>query len=259
MKRLYLFLLCLSLFLATGCRECDLTFHIRFNAISGLTKEAPVLFDGNRIGKVTGLRYTEKGNYIVDVSIEPNFRQAATTNSSYFIAPQQGTKLQAVHIVQQQPGGTPVKVDATVEGTEPVGFLNGLLQELTDKTGAYQQQFEHSIEELQHSLESTANGLNRALTENLDEISRQLRRYSDEISKIPSQQEIDRLKESFNQLAEELQHAQSDIRRHITEDILPQLQRELNELRKRLKSRGDTKGLEEIEQLQKQLNAIQYA
>ncbi len=53
-----------------GCFATTHNFKVRFNDIQGLRKNDKVFFDETAIGKVTGIEYTDSGNYLVSVAIE---------------------------------------------------------------------------------------------------------------------------------------------------------------------------------------------
>lgn len=69
-----------------GCGNQGLDLTVRFQRIEGLKTEAPVIFDQDSIGTVTRVTYQDRGDFLVDLVIEPSYSDIATEHSRFFIS-----------------------------------------------------------------------------------------------------------------------------------------------------------------------------
>ena len=91
---------------AFGCQKSGLDFKIRFDEIQGLKAGVGIIFEASRVGSVQKVVYTSDGDYLVEAAVEPNFSNAATRDSQFYIVedPQTAGK-KAIQIVQTKSGG----------------------------------------------------------------------------------------------------------------------------------------------------------
>ena len=68
-----------------GCEAENLNLFIRFDHIDGLKSKDSVIFETNRIGKVGGVTYTKKGDYLVELMIHKAYTNAVTEHARFFV------------------------------------------------------------------------------------------------------------------------------------------------------------------------------
>ncbi len=98
-----------------GCIGTTHIFKIRFNDIQGMRENDQVFFDKTAIGKVTGIEYTDTGNYLVSVAVEDQFLSLPKDSSTFYIdsnPESEGRK--AIWIIQIKDGGNIIKKNAIV-------------------------------------------------------------------------------------------------------------------------------------------------
>jgi hypothetical protein len=224
LRKLLLFIIAGVVFIA-GCYEKESTFKIRFQEINGLKAEDPVIFEQNQVGKVIGITYTKEGVYLVDVVIAQEFTQAATDKSRFFIAtdPQDATG-KVVEVVNLSKGGEPLEKGVTVEGSS--------------RATALLDQFLGGVKDTFNDLEGT-----------LEEMTEPLR-------KIPDSAEVRRLRKELRDLMESLKQEGALTRKKFEEEILPELQKKMEQLRERLKKFGREKEMDPLEEEMKNLKKI---
>ena len=238
----------IPLLLLWGCGNDSLEFKIRFDQIAGLKQNDPVYFENNTIGQVNGITYTAQGDYLVDVTIAPQFRNAATADSNFFIGfnpDEQGSK--AVIVVLEVSGGKVLEEDSVVRGFTPPGYLEQLLNELQKTVGAAESELRLALAQLQKSMEQASQQLNFGLERALGDISTKFQSFKEELKEVPDSREVQQLEESIKQFVEEFNRAQEDVRNHLREEEIPQLRRELEQLRELLERESREDEIEEIE------------
>lgn len=257
MKRNHLFqtIIFTVLLLTWGCMDTSITFQVRFSEVSGLKQEAPVYFEKNEVGKVEKITYTQQGDYLVEISIAPGFKNAATEDSKFFIdtdpEKQQG---KAVTIIQERPGGKILKQKTIVEGSIKPGFLDEMLNGFKQSATAARFGIQDAILQVEESLRISSQKLDNEMEGALAELSRQLQTFSLEVKKAPDRQEVQQFKEAIQQFAHEFGRAQNDVRDHIRKEVIPQLQKDLGRLRELLHSEGRDAEIDEIDQQVKKMS-----
>lgn len=216
-------LVCIFLLVAiSGCWGNEIGLNVTFDRISGLAKQDPVIFDGNRIGSVQAVQYNQDGSYTVQVSIEKGFSNAATQYSHFKIVqdPWQAEH-KAVSIYLSKPGGTLLEDGATVAGDPGEGdFFGQLHKDLEDGFTYFREQLE---------------------------------KFGRDVQQYPESEEYKNLKKSLEDLAAEIQRKEKQTRERIKREWLPKIQRELDELREKLKQSGRE---QEIEPLEREVERI---
>ncbi|WP_153305837.1 MlaD family protein [Desulfogranum mediterraneum] len=250
-------LLFLSSLFFWGCSGNSLTFLVRFPEVSGLKQDDHVYFGKNEIGQVEKVTYTTQGDYLVAVKIVPEFKNAATEDSLFYIghAPANESAM-AVIVEQERPGGVTLKNGITVQGSARSGYLDDILNELKEKAEKAEKDLNEALGELKKSLDATSEKLDRNLETTIENLSRQLNSFTDELGKLPDSQEVDRMEESFRQFRDEFQKAQKDVQDHIRNEILPRFRAELEQLRKQFKKEGREQELEKIDKQVKDLEMV---
>ena len=243
------------LLLLWGCQESSFDFQVRYADILGLKRDDPVYFEQNKIGKVTKVFYTKQGNYLADISITPDFLNAVTVDSKFFIdndpRDEQG---KAVVIVQEKPGGKALDRNTIVQGSIRSGFLNDIINDFIHNATGAEYDLKEAMKLLEESLNATSHKMGREMTDTLDDISRQLHTFSEEIRKVPDSKEVKQLQESIKKFTDEFNKAQKNVRSHIRDEIIPQLRKELDHLREQLHQEGRDEELEKIDRHVKEMS-----
>lgn len=228
-------------------------FQVRFPEVSGLKQEAPVYFGRSEVGKVEKVIYTKQGDYLVEISIAPDFKNAATEDSKFFIDDDprnQGAK--SVTIIQERPGGKILEKDTIVQGSVKQGFFNEILSGFKKSATAARFGIQDAVQQVEESLKTSSQQLDKEMVGALDDLSQQLQTFGSEVKKVPNRQEVQKFRETIQQFANEFGRAQKDVRDHIRDELIPQLQKDLDQLRELLHSEGRDKEIEDIDkQIQK--------
>jgi len=242
--------------LCGGCLDNSLTLRVRFQDVSGLKQNDQVYFGKNNIGQVEKVTYTAQGDYLVEVKIAPEFKNAATVDSKFYIEPFSDQSTMAVIVEQQQPGGTVLEDGLTIEGSKRAGYLDAIFDTIRQKADAAGIELNRSLEELQKSLDATSTKLDNSLGTAINDLAQHFNSLQYDLEKLPDSKEVQQLEDSINQFTEEFKKAQKDVQDHIREEILPQLRQELEYLREQLNKAGRKDELQEIDNQVKQLEMV---
>ncbi|MBU1568672.1 MAG: DUF3450 domain-containing protein [Proteobacteria bacterium] len=243
--RMFIFPLLLLLW---GCSESTLTFQVRYAEILGLKQDDPIYFQQNVIGKAQKISYTQQGDYLVVMSISPEFKNAATQDSKFFIDDDpRNQQSKAVIILQERPGGKVIEQGSIVQGAVKTGFLNDLVSGFKRSANVAENEMRQAVQQLEKSLITTSEKLDKEMAGMLDDLSLQFQMLNKEVRRVPDRQEVQQLVKSLRQFVEELNKAQNDVRDHILDEVMPQLRKELDRLRELLHQEGRDKEIEEID------------
>lgn len=194
-------LVLVSAFIFAGCTQMELS--IRFNALDGLGKGDPVLFQGNRAGTVTDLKYTDKGDYLVTVQVEKGFEAAFTEDTVCHIAPLPGKDRKvAVVVVQDKTGGRQLQSGDTLAGSDPPPAFP-------------------------------------EVTAFLDTVRGRFDEFVDTLKQVPESEQYKAFEKELDELATTMKNSTQDARKEIVESIIPKIREELDRLREKLKSGAD--------------------
>lgn len=207
-----------------ACQPEGLLLKVQFDRIDGLKKGAPLSFQGNIAGRVEDLVYTKQGHYLVDVSVDPTFTNACTSNTRFRIAPQEGGGgAMAVIMAAGQPGGTPLTAGSVVQG--------------------------------QSMAPSIALGITAELFKGLEQIGEQIEAFTREFQNFEQSPAYKRLKEELGSLSESVVDVGRSAREKIETEVLPRIEAEIRSLRERLEKMGKEADLapleEELERIKK--------
>lgn len=186
------------LFLLAAC-DRGVQFKIRFADAAGLAVGAPLLLDGQTVGRVRGVENVADGSQLVEVEIRREFLSAATVDTRFYLAENRedaGSKY--IELVQSQPGGQAIKQGQVVQGSSPdvPSLFADMFREFSDRLGDFRKQME---------------GLRR------------------ELENLPDSPQGRKLQEEWKRLLEEIPKAGDAMKK----DLLPKLQEELDKLRQR--------------------------
>jgi hypothetical protein len=208
MRRI-IFLLALTV-LNLSLLACDpqgLRLQLAFDRIDGLKKGAPLFFEGNNVGQVDEVVYTKEGDYLVTVTVDKAFANACTTHTRFRIAPQEaGSPAMMVVLIQGRPGGDPLTADSKIQG-EPMA-------------------------------PSVALGITAELFKGLEKLGEQIEAFTRDFQNFEESPAYQRLKEELGSLSESMVDAGRSAREKIEKEVLPRIEAEIRDLRKRLESLG---------------------
>lgn len=244
-------------FLLWSCLNNSQDIQVRYAEVSGLQHSNPVYFDQNKIGRVEKITYTKQGDYLVQITINPEFKNAATVDSEFYIDddPMDHNR-KAVIVVQKKPGGAVLDDGAIVEGSVKSGFFSEMMKELKNETGINEDKMRQAMKDLKQSLKETSSKLDTELENTLDDLSQKLQEYKKEVKKIPDSEEMQQLQNSVKQFAKEFNKAKKDVREHLRNEVLPQLQWELDQLREKLKKEGREQELDKMDKQIKEMDMV---
>lgn len=196
----------LLLLMLSGCGQ-DLHFKINYDKIDGLSEGAPVILDDQTIGKVTAVEITKNGRHLVEVAIPRESAGAATSEASFILAedpddPQQ----KRIEVQLAGPGGKPIAEGAEVQGSypSPTGGIFPFGELLREIGGA------------------------------LGQLRGQVERFRQEFQKLPDSPEAKQLQEEWRKLTDEIAKTQNEAGYAMKKDILPKLEKEMEDLHKRM-------------------------
>ncbi len=222
----YLWVLFVCLMLPLGaCRSSSIEINVRYDRISGLTADNRVMFEGSDAGAVESIQYTREGAYVVQLSVDKGFANALTEHARFFIIEdpnRAGDK--AVEIRHLHSGGRLLTSGASVSGAYDIDDLS---------------------RQLQKDIESGVRFFKQALED-----------FGRDINEFAESEEYRNLKRSLEGLAEELAHKGKAARETVKRQWLPRIQRELEELRKRLKQLGRENEMAPLEEQVERLRQI---
>lgn len=240
-----------------GCSENPLVLQVRYAEVLGLTQNDPVYFEQNKIGKVQKVTYTQQGDYLIEISITPDFKNTATVDSKFFIGNDPVTQQnKAVIIMQEKPGGKILDEGSVVLGSVQTGLLEEMMSSFKRNATIAENEMRKAVQQLEQSLKGSSQKLDEDMSALLEDLSRQFRTFNEEIKKVPDSQEVKQLEESIRLFAEEFNKAQANVREHIREEVIPQLRMELDRLREQLQQEGREKETETIDNKIDEMSAI---
>ena len=255
LKMFVLPLLFITLLLC-GCSDNSLTVLLRFQNVYGLKQNDQVYFGKNDIGLVQKVTYTPQGDYLVEVKISPEFVNAATVDSKFYIEPFSDQSAMAVIVEQEKPGGTILNNGMTIEGSKRRGYFDTIFETFRQKADTAEIEMNKSLEELQKSLDAASTKLDSSLGAAINDLALQFNAFRDDIEQLPDSKEVQQMEKSIRQFTDEFQQAQKDVQDHIRDELLPQLHQELEHLREQLEKAGRKDELKEIDSEVKKLEMV---
>jgi paraquat-inducible protein B len=222
----------LVLFAAEGCLQSDLHLQIRFNQNPGLKADDPVIFQGNQAGVVKKVTYTEQGDYLMDILVGSDYKKAATTDSNFIISkdPKQTDKFNLV-IEQVKPGGKVLEDNTVVRGVDQRSFMDRFIGDLNDD-------LKETITKLKKEYEKKSVHIESGIENSIDNLAARLEQYKQKIRRVPERKEVKDLEKSLKRLYDEMLTAQKSIRTKIQTEIIPKVEKEIADLKKKLTPSG---------------------
>lgn len=200
-----------------GCIQTTHNFKVRFNDVQGLRKNDQVYFEKTAIGKVTGIEYTDSGSYLVSVAVEDQFSSLPKDTSTFYIDSNPDTESEkAVRIIQINDGGNKIEKKAIVDGQSKYAAIYG---QITNK-------FRKNIYVMESEINEVFKGF-QSLSE------------SEQIKQIERQ--LDKILAELDNLSVEMRH-------EFKTEILPGINEQIEELRRRLEEIGKEEKLKYVDQ-----------
>jgi len=195
--------LALSLF-CYGCADGALHLKMELEKTYGLSAGDPVVFENNTVGAVASVESRDPNGFVANLEIAKQKRELATTDARFRIADRLSVaQRKQVEIIHAGAAGTPLEDGATVQGTVASAPLFPFRE------------------------------LFGGMTEGLRTLREQTERFRRELENVPDSDEARQLREEWHGLLEEIQKAQSEAEESLREEILPKLEEEMENLRKR--------------------------
>lgn len=215
---------CMAL-LSGACRSTNIEINVLYDRIAGLVVDDRVMFDGRGAGVVESIEYARDGTYAVQLSVDKGFSSALTEHAQFFIVddPERaGGK--AVEIRLLRSGGRLLSSGASVQGAYSAFDVSRKLQKDIESGVLY---FKGALEKFGRDIQTFAES----------------KEYHD-------------LKRSLEGLAEEMARKEKAARETVKRQWLPKIQRELDDLRKRLKQLGRENEMAPLEEQVERLRRI---
>jgi len=221
MKKIYLLLISVIL-LFFACEEKGLHVKVRFDQTAGLQADNRVIFESNRIGRVSRVFYSQEAIYEVDLQIKADFANAVTENARFYIIDDPlASEKKAIEMIQIRKGGSPLADGTIVDGsTRSLAVYQKMLENFDKQAGKLAGQFQQFLED---------------------------------VGKLPESEAVQQLHKDLADIAREMEKAGKATRDKIQNEIVPMLKQELEQLKKRLEKYGREK---EVEPLQEQLEKL---
>ena len=195
--------LALSLF-GYGCADGALHLKMQLEKTYGLTAGDPVVFENDTVGAVASVESRDPNGFIANLEIAKEKREFATTDARFRIADRLSiAQRKQVEIIHAGAAGAPLEDGATVQGTLASAPLFPF------------------------------NELFGGMAEGLRNLREQTERFRREFENVPDSDEARQLREEWRRLVEEIQKAQSEAKESLRQEILPKLEEELENLRKK--------------------------
>lgn len=224
-----IFILVVGLLASSGCQENPLRLNLRFDDVEGLVRGDRVVSGMEQMGRVENIKYTDRGDFLVEIVILEKFRNSMTTESKFYLIddPERDGKM-AIGVELGRGGGELLEDGAVVEGVSRAEVVAGRVWK----------DLEGTIKEFEKGFRSLAESLAR------------------DLKGIPESDEYKRLKRKMDRLAEEMQKAGKEAKEKLQKEIIPRIEQELEKLKRWLENRGRQEEIKPLETQLKQLKEI---
>jgi len=240
-----------------GCQQGPFKVSVRYDTLGKLKPRAPVYFENTPIGHVAKVVSTDKGEYLVELAIDPVHKDAMTTNAKFFIEEDPlDAEREAVLVRQEPPGGTALKEGSVVQGEKRQDFFNRLMKDLRSRSEEASRQLQQSMQELKDSLSQNSQHLNEAMQQSLDEMERSFQEFGRSLKSPVSEQDLKKLEAAVDAFIEQFKSLSADVQTRMREEVLPKLRSNLEALRRRLQEQGRKDDADKIDRQLDQLLTI---
>ena len=225
MRNVRIFLVLALVIILSACGKNNLIFQVEFDAVDGL-KDGDLLVHGeNVIGNVEDVQYSDKGNFLVDVNLQKQFRPLATHSALFYISDSHDSESKVLELVKSSSEDNLfILEDQIIKGSTKA---SGMTQKL-------QNQFEDALQLLSNSLESSWVDWKE---QTLD-------------------QQIAHLEEELDRILVELEGFTTSARKEFEENVIPQINKQINALKEELEKLGKESELDDIEKKLDDINEL---
>jgi hypothetical protein len=208
-----------------ACRSDSLRINVNFVHVSGIENGDRIVFDGNTAGHVLAVNFNQDGSYTVQLEIEKGFVNAATEYSRFSVIddPQQPGR-KCIHMELSQQGGALLADGSALTGEPPKKDLGTVLQQ--------------------------------ELEAGIGFLKKQINQFGKDVQAIPESQEYKDLRKSLESLAAEIEQKEKQAREKVKKEWLPRIQRELDDLRERLRQLGREEAMEPLDREMERIRNI---
>lgn len=221
MRKLFLFI-AISLTLLTGCNK-DLGFIIEYDDADGLKKGDAIVHGDNIVGEIEDIQYTDSGKIQVEVSIKEAYRSLAQHSSLFYVGDIESTADKVIEVVTgSSDKAAPIEDGQVIKGADKMG---GIAQKFSNQFGQAVQKFSKSM---QSSWQEWKN-------ETLDE-------------------QIDYLDAELDKIIVKAKDLNERTRKYLKEEIMPEINRKMEDLRKQLEQQDRE---EELDGIETKLNKVE--
>jgi ABC-type transporter Mla subunit MlaD len=211
------FLSSITALVLIGCIGTTHKFKVRFNDIQGLRINDQVYFDKTAIGKVTDIEYTDTGSYLVSVAVEDQFSSLPKDTSTFYIDSNPNSESEeAVRIIKIKDGGNKIEEKAIVEGQSKYAAIYGQI--------AYK--FSKNINVVESELNEVFKGF-QGLSES---------------------EQIKQIERQLDKILAEIDHLSVEMRHMLKTEIMPNINEQIEKLRRRLAENGKEEKLKYVDQ-----------
>jgi len=190
-----------------GCRGDELNLKMQIEDSGGLQPGDAVAVGDRTAGTVTAVEAAGQGGYLAQLAIAPELAAEVNRGARFVVDEDPGRPgRQRVEILPAKAGGAPLADGDTVRGEMKQAPLFPLEEML------------------------------RGFAEGLGILRDQVERFESDIRRAPESEEMQKLRDEWVRLLDEMQRAQAATEESIARDLLPRLQRELRELEDKLRA-----------------------
>ncbi len=213
------------LFFLTACTSGSLDFNLQYNTINALKKGDYLVCNDAPIGQVNEIVYTDDGKFLVTVTVDNAHAHLPTATSLFFITTDPTDDQKRVIEMLHDTDGPPVKAGQTITGTTTL---------------------EGSLKKLQGRFEKEMSKFND-----------QLSQLWEEVLKVPDSQQLKKFEAEIDRILKELGTLSEKARKKLETEIIPNLLKQFEELRKKFEGKGHDEELDAIENKLKKISTLQ--
>jgi hypothetical protein len=207
-----------------GCSS-PLRMTVLYDRAEGLKPGDRVFWKDQTIGTVEKIEVNSQGRYSVRLRIQQDFRRMLTDQSRFILqADPLHPRNRSVEMIRLAPGGEPLSDGDSIEGSSTISVL---------------------LEQGQNELESWS----KLFQEGLERLEK-------EIDQLPERELFKDLERQMENWTRELERSGEEIRRYFRDEVLPQLEESMRELRRRFPEREEEKDLKALEKKLEQMKNL---
>ena len=158
-------------------------------------------------------------------------------------------KNKALVVEQPRVGGAVIARGALVRGSVREGIVQHVLSGFLQQVGRAGDTIQSKFEQVKESLVTTSHELSAQLQGALEDVSRQLDVLNQQVQGVPDSEEVRKLEQSIQELADSLNKSADDVHSQLKNQLVPALQKELELLRERLQRVGREEDARDVQKM----------